>query len=716
MTITTARPAVRRLLPGPDSPALATRELRPGTTTADLSRFRQDRWNLTPALFQEHASRLVVDFNDAPAEFRPVIKLLTWLMLNHRDDDGNLLPGLPRPAARTVVTYCRMTKTFAHWLAGRGITRFSQVTEADLDDYAIDIKAGPSSHELREDLLAVVVRTWTLRELLPDKGDRLPQTPPWRGERIQDILGQRRTTDENRTPRIHPATMTALLKWSLRFAEDFADDIIAAFDEYKTLSARTPARGRSTAPAPAGSPAKRRPRNEVGRLVINLLDDYRDRGLSLPGIRGATGEVRVNTHFLRLQLGGVQISPRLAELIAASGLPVADDSYLATPVQGLLDERCWLPTRITYEQAPVLARHLSTACLLIIGYLSGQRPGEALNLERDCIQHDPATGLILLRGKHFKGVRQADGSTNPEGEQRADPWVVPAPVAHAVTVLTRLHDARLLFPNTLFVNGRSRAAYLRERVGRARGDSISNKDIHRLIDWVNRYCTTQGRQDTIPPDPAHPKISLSRLRRTLAWFIVRRPRGLIAAAIQYGHVRVQMTLGYSGNYTSGFPDDLAFEEWLARLDDLTDAHDRLQTGEHVSGPAADTYRNRVSASTRFAGRVLRTGREASTLLTNPDLQIFPGKGMTCVLDPARAACRLSTHERGNRRTPDLDDCKPSCVNIARTDRDIEFLREQADALQTQVDDPLAPPIRHAREQHELTRLRQIITTHQETRS
>ena len=57
----------------------------------------------------------------------------------------------------------------------------------------------------------------------------------------------------------------------------------------------------------------------------------------------------------------------------------------------------------------------------------------------------------------------------------------------------------------------------------------------------------------------------------LTWFIVRRPRGLVAAAVQYGHLRVQMTLGYAGNYASGFPDEIAFEDWLARLDTLADA-------------------------------------------------------------------------------------------------------------------------------------------------
>jgi hypothetical protein len=55
------------------------------------------------------------------------------------------------------------------------------------------------------------------------------------------------------------------------------------------------------------------------------------------------------------------------------------------------------------------------------------------------------------------------------------------------------------------------------------------------------------------------------------------------------------------------------------------------------------------------------------------------------------------------------------VNIARTDRDIDFLRTRVDTLQAIVDDPLAPPIRHAREQHELARLQQVIVNHQEPR-
>jgi hypothetical protein len=90
--------------------------------------------------------------------------------------------------------------------------------------------------------------------------------------------------------------------------------------------------------------------------------------------------------------------------------------------------------------------------------------------------------------------------------------------------------------------------------------------------------------------------------------------------------------------------------------------------------------------------------------------------MTCVLDPNRAACRLTRDERGHRHTPDIDNCRPNCVNIARTDRDITVLRDQADRLRYQVADPRAPPIRHARERHELDRLDAITSGHEKGRA
>jgi hypothetical protein len=42
------------------------------------------------------------------------------------------------------------------------------------------------------------------------------------------------------------------------------------------------------------------------------------------------------------------------------------------------------------------------------------------------------------------------------------------------------------------------------------------------------------------------RLRSSQFRRTLAWFIARRPGGSIAGAIQYKHHGIQMFEGYTG--------------------------------------------------------------------------------------------------------------------------------------------------------------------------
>jgi integrase len=552
-----------------------------------------------------------------------------------------------------------------------------------------------------------VQRIWAYRRVLPPP-DRLPEHPPWGGRSVQDLLRQNRDLDTIRTPRIHPGTMSALLAWSLRFAEDFAADITAAEREYRLLHQPRPA-----AAGRAGA-GRRNPR-EVTLIIEEFLRACRDSGRPLPGHRNSNGEVVINFWHLARLLGirdTLLRTPGHREQFTTAGLPVADGAPLSAPITGRLDGRPWRETPIGYHEVQPLVRHLTAACFVVIGYLSGMRPGEVLALERGCIQPRTSDGLILLRGREWKGVTDATGAKAPEGRIRPDPWVVAEPVATAVAVLERLHDQQLLFPRSLHPRTRGQQGI---RVARARTTANITSDIGGLITWVNAHCHDNHRADGIPADPAQATITPRRLRRTLAWFIARKPRGLVAAAIQYGHLKVQMTLGYAGTYASGFPDELAFEDWLQRLDTLADAQHRLDAGEHVSGPAAETYHHRVREASRFAGRVLRTTRETRTLLANPELQIFPGNGMTCVLDPQRAACKLSSDQTSQRRTPDLGDCRPNCVNIACTDRDIQAVREQAEALRQVVDDPLAPPLRTARERHELQRLERILTDHETSR-
>jgi integrase len=694
-------------LPRADTPVLLTRPLRPGTDPAVLSVFGEDRWQLTPALFEEHVASTSLNFAAVPVRFRHTAKHYVWQLLSCADPPVLRRITQSRLAVRTIVTAFPALTAFLLWLDTRGITALVDVRPADLDAYLSDLKDAAVSRDIVAERIVTVRRLWAWRGLLPIR-DRLPEAPPWRGEDTTALIGQNRRGVENRTPRIPPATITRLLLWSLRFVEDFAVDILAIRDEYATLIPRS-----FTARHRHGGHEDARTPEGFHTDLQTLLQRMVGTGTALPGKPGPDGTPVLDQQHLARLLNcpshWLSRKPSTAAL-TASGLPIADDAYLNGPIRARLDGRPWRTNPITFSEATELTRHLSTACFIVIAYLSGARPGEALALRRGCIRHDRTAGLWLMQGRKWKGATDEHGHKRPEGEERTDPWVVIEPVATAVAVLEHLHDRDLLFPTTLFDTPIA-DAQAQDRLGMARTTQVLAHHIDLFTTWITSYCTTTGRDERIPPDPSGRKLYPTRFRRTLAWHIVRRPRGLVAGAIQYGHLHVGVTLGYSGTYASGFPDDHAFETWLLRLEQLTDADRQLREGEHVSGPAAAAYSQRVhQASRQFAGRVLTTTRQARDLLDNPTLQIHQGKGMTCVFDPATAKCRLGGAE-SIRLTPDLTDCRPGCQNIARTDRDIAVLRGQLTELQELVDDPLGPEPRRDRERHELARLTAIVENH-----
>ncbi|MER6282463.1 hypothetical protein [Streptomyces sviceus] len=695
--------------PQPDTLVLLKRDLRPDADRTRLSCFADTVWDLNAAIFEDHYRATSLNFDLIPAALRLATKHYCWQLLNH----GRL--WVPPGAKRSRISVTTVHLLFVNelqfiidWLAQRGITAFCQITNDLLDAFvdAVLDEEDPLTGTFRT--LTEIRRLWGHREILPP-AMRLPQAPPWAGEDTAEILRTGSTARrENRTPRIAEPTMQMLLSWAVRFLEVFADPILAARDEHAALYLRTPEGRRFTA-------AQNQNRNRPGDLVPKVhayLDNLRQQGGALPGSQTPDGRRVIRWRYLALILDCADSikNTGTGRLIAESGLPIGDQALLNTKFTLSCDEGPW-HQNITYDEVPELARLLSTACFVIVAYLSGARAGEVLNLRRGCVTRDADTGLWLMRGLYFKGSLDRDGNKMPEGTVRPDPWVVIELVASAVAVLERLHPSPLLFPRRLepfhkrWVNER--------RLGDARSDASIAGDLGDFVQWVNLQCTRLGRTDPIPDDGRGP-LKASRFRRTLAWFIRRRPRGLIAASIQYGHAHVRMLEGYAGSYESGFPDEYAFQDWLYRLECFAEDEAALAEGEHVSGPAAEAYRTRVAAANReFAGRVLKNERQALDLIGNPLLQIYHGEGMTCVFNPATAACQLRGDANDPRVTPDTDDCRPKCPNLARTDRDIEYVRKKIADLAEIIADPLAPPIRHQRDCHELERLQAVLRGHEE---
>lgn len=364
-----------------------------------------------------------------------------------------------------------------------------------------------------------------------------------------------------------------------------------------------------------------------------------------------------------------------------------------------------------------LRRSLTTACLITVAYLTGMRADEVLGLQRGCCTPtDLGAGTsssYKITGRTYKSA-VADGRSIPAGIERDVPWTATKPVADAIAVMEALHDADLLFSASLF---KARVTQPILDPG-APPSSRVRESIEHLTAWCNQRALTLDRpSEAIPDDPDGP-ISLRRLRRTLAWFIYRRPRGRVVLGIQYGHLHAATTDGYGGRVSAGLRDLFPMEEAFAISDTLQQAAEHLQSNPTVSGPAAARYRAAaLQYQHRYAGITL-TPRQATALMANPDLRVHDAAGQTlaCCFDASKALCRRGTSPVSAATTPDLTACDDRCANIARTDHHIAAIEADVAALRAEHQAPLTPdPLRH-RIQLQITRREAIIDNHRTPRA
>lgn len=318
-------------------------------------------------------------------------------------------------------------------------------------------------------------------------------------------------------------------------------------------------------------------------------------------------------------------------MLAASGLAIKPGLFRVKKFSNV-NGCSWRTQTVDARELITLLRHVTTACFLVITYLSGIRTGEALNLQRGCITRDPKLGMIFMSGSQLKV-----GDQRRERSTKTIPWVVTEQTAHAVSVLEQITVGSLLFPAGKFCV----AERFQLPATRTRSPGKVNSDLRNFIEWFNADISPVIEHPRVGPDPDG-QIQPSRLRRTLAWHIVRWPGGTIAGATQYGHLHTQMIHGYAGGADAGFLDEITFERFLQRAESIHDDHRRLDHGEHVSGPAAGEYRARVAAGGKFAGLTITSNRQVDAALNNPALQVHHGKLLTCVYRHATAACREAT--------------------------------------------------------------------------
>jgi hypothetical protein len=202
-----------------------------------------------------------------------------------------------------------------------------------------------------------------------------------------------------------------------------------------------------------------------------------------------------------------------------------------------------------------------------------------------------------------------------------------------------------------------------------------------FIAWANSEAAAQQLPHQVIPPDRHGVISPSRFRRSLAWHIARRPNGLVALAIQYGHLRTVVSGSYASRSRSGIHELIDVETVLAVADTVSGLRDGLQAGIGVSGPAARFAIKTAVSGPVFAGKAI-TATTARRLLANENAMIYdnPQALLLCHYKRDQALC----HREGARDTPSLHRCVPGCANVIRTDHHARQLRDRADALDKQA--------------------------------
>jgi integrase len=690
--------------PDPDVLVLRGRVIRPGTRDSQMSRFGDPVWTLQPAHPDAHQGVWAIHWEKFPAGLVPPFKTICLALLDHPVPESWGTRTGQDMAIMTVAGWVRHMRVLATWMDGRGL-HLNGLTDRQLDAYRSHVMGLAVPADRKRDLLNTVVLMHAYRELLPAEC-RLGTRRPWHGAAGENLVPVPLNGRANKTPRIAPETMEALLAWSLRMLEDIGPDIAAARSAWRQLR-------QCTHPSQQGFADL----SQRQRLAA-LLSATARAGGALPGKRDDTEHLVLDEYYLCRLLGiqapvGNLTSDLQRRLVTKSGLPLAEGCPVGTPVTGTIGGRPWRDRPITAQELPELTRFLTAALFVVVCYLSGQRPGEALNLRRGCRSSDPATGELMLDGRRGKG-RGRTPLTGPDvaGDNLARRWVVVRPVHDAVALLEQSAPHAWLFP----------PGYHRETTGgRAAADHTRTshyiaEDITAFIAWVNRTFIPADGSTPIPADPAD-RLSASRFRRTLAYFIVRRPRGLIAAALQYGHLATKVTMSYAGQADTSWLDDVAIERLELVIEQAGEDHALLDDGEHVSGPSAAEYRARVERAAGFAGRVVTSVRNAERLLARADQNIHHGDGMTCVWTKETAACRKAKLAAGlpDADAPDDTECRSTCVNLAYTDRDIRQLTERLAVLEAHASDSLAPQPLRDRASAQAATVRTVITRHGQAR-
>jgi len=665
LAMNAAQPSLPSAIYADDDIVLAGSPLKPGTEPSTLSHFKDDTWDLFPARFRANArpASYRVNFGDIGD---PVLRRLAkeYMLARLRAPLRYYrTPCGPSTAKGTLL----FVRHFGDFLRDRtSSVELECVNQKLLDEYLLHVRAdGRRSLQQVRLYMDIPIDLHHFGPWLTSGGISLL---PWGGRTASNISGRNRISAENTTPRIPEPVIGALLRWSMRYVDVYAPDILAAREELDRLEAQC-ARI-ITDDASTG-------RQKSYRLrVYEWLKARRAAGRGVPlwerrpnTARGKPdrGERNAfNYKLMCLQVGSPQTG-YLSRSVATVRLLERMVQEMGTEVGGMdtlisIDPDTGLPWRDRFDPDSLQheERMLQAACYIICAYLTGMRDSEVQDMETGCVSVERSADNLIdrycVRSTVYKH-RQASGVS-------AD-WVTIEPVARAVSVmeLLSLRARRERDLRSLWVSLKPwgwTADYLA---------SQASPIINMFREGLNARVATPP---AIPDFDGRPwQFTTRQFRRTIAWYIANRPFGVIAGKIQYKHASVAMFEGYAGAPHGDFRRAVEQERALGQLDDVVAYYEAYLRGESPAGPGSTRLKREFAHVQNtlgdLPGRIVDQKR-LRTMLKHLGKTLHVGFLNDCFFDPGSALCLRPADEQ---TAPILSRCSPDrCPNACLTIRHV----------------------------------------------
>ena len=696
------------IVPAPDALVFDAKRLRNEVCATPAVRVRDDIWPLHWMDHSETADSLNVLWSTVPTASHSAAK--TWLfnVINTPPQTHTLFLRAPNPAPTGTYHLFGALRSMMEWSVARGGYPANPLAAMPWDEWAHEVDHLDISFTTKNIFLLHATRLWVHNAGLPT--DLNISQPPWAGRKFTQWIGTAPSSIENKTAPIPQHVMGPLLTASMTIVDEF-------------LALRSLPRGFSAGDVRCAT-----------AIVIAYLTGMRPKELwhleqdCLTIVEEPNGSLRYCVYGrefknVRHEDGSFNSAGRLRETPWITIEPVARAIDAARLLANQIDSNATRLFPRVYNRPKTdqsrsrlgAIRPSSTLNFRRFIQMWNRRADLDGSLARIPLEHDATAVDSTLPPGGIEARQQSPARTVMTFTEGIDEYLAGQRWSDKY-----LRDVRVaLWQLRAFESAHTPGAWGGRPLRSFSAQDLDDLHAHLRSRYSPAWASSVFRHAESIIHAAHPvddevfPVTLSRLRRTLAWFIANQPGGEIALGVQYGHMRLVTGMGYAGTAESGFPQELEMETILVGFNDLEEYVLEIQNGSVVSGPAAsrlleasDTFRMHF-AGTVMTERGLRDYKRANLNLVHDNERAH----VVCVYDSKLALCHPDRDHVADRirATPALDNCKSACPNRALLDRHANAMQRELDVLHAEA--PHLPLPMQARNERQIAWLQREIGLH-----